>query len=203
MSPLLGALTDTLAPMKTRKISLTRLHAINWYGYADSIPVSGNLLLAGVTGSGKSILMDLLQFVLIGDRRLVKFNQSATGERSGRDLKGYVLGDLKEEDGGAQQYMRQSAITYAALEFTWPDGKRVETWGLRVEFASAAEQQGRISPWWCEGRLERAAISSPRLRTANASLANCPTGARWSRSAAARFFPASRNTAATCPRRGI
>ena len=141
--------------MKTRKISLTQLHAINWYGYADSIPVAGNLLLAGVTGSGKSILMDLLQFVLIGDRRLVKFNQSATGERSGRDLKGYVLGDLKEEDGGVEQYMRQSAITYAALEFTWPDGKRVETWGLRVEFTSAAEQQGRISPWWCEGRLER------------------------------------------------
>lgn len=141
--------------MKTRKISLTRLHAINWYGYADSIPVAGNLLLAGVTGSGKSILMDLLQFVLIGDRRLVKFNQSATGERSGRDLKGYVLGDLKEEDGGVEQYMRSSAITYAALEFTWPDGARVETWGLRVEFASAAEQQGRISPWWCEGRLER------------------------------------------------
>ena len=141
--------------MKTRKISLTQLHAINWYGYADSIPVAGNLLLAGVTGSGKSILMDLLQFVLIGDRRLVKFNQSATGERSGRDLKGYVLGDLKEEDGGVDQYMRQSAITYAALEFTWPDGKRVETWGLRVEFTSAAEQQGRISPWWCEGRLAR------------------------------------------------
>ena len=141
--------------MKTRKISLTQLHVINWYGYADSIPVAGNLLLAGVTGSGKSILMDLLQFVLIGDRRLVKFNQSATGERSGRDLKGYVLGDLKEEDGGVEQYMRSSAIAYAALEFTWPDGRRVETWGLRVEYASAAEQHGKISPWWCEGRLER------------------------------------------------
>ncbi len=149
--------------MKTRKISLTQLHAINWYGYADSIPVAGNLLLAGVTGSGKSILMDLLQFVLIGDRRLVKFNQSATGERSGRDLKGYVLGDLKEEESGVGQYMRQSAITYAALEFTWPDGQRVETWGLRVEFTSAAEQQGRISPWWCEGRLERGDFLSSTL----------------------------------------
>jgi len=42
-----------LHPMKTRKIGLTRLHAIHWYGYADSIPVAGNLLLAGVTGSGK------------------------------------------------------------------------------------------------------------------------------------------------------
>jgi putative exonuclease SbcCD C subunit/AAA domain-containing protein len=141
--------------MNTRSISLTQLHAINWYGYADSIPVSGNLLLAGVTGSGKSILMDLLQFVLIGDRRLVKFNQSATGERSDRDLKGYVLGDLKEEIGGVKQYMRQSAVTYVALEFTWPDGQQVETWGMRIEFTSAAEQHGRITPWWCKGRLNR------------------------------------------------
>jgi energy-coupling factor transporter ATP-binding protein EcfA2 len=144
----------------TRKISLTRIHAINWYGYADSIPIAGNLLLAGVTGSGKSILMDLIQVVLVGDRRLVKFNQSATGAASSRDLKGYVLGDIKEDEGGVTQYMRDSAITYAALEFTWPDasgaeGRRIETWGLRVEYTSAAEQQGRISPWWCEGRLER------------------------------------------------
>lgn len=143
-----------------RKISLTRIHAINWYGYADSISVAGNLLLAGVTGSGKSILMDLIQVVLVGDRRLVKFNQSATGAASSRDLKGYVLGDIKEDEGGVTQYMRDSAITYAALEFTWPDsaaeeGHRIETWGLRVEYTSAAEQQGRISPWWCEGRLER------------------------------------------------
>src|SRR5689334_15868766 len=133
----------------TRKISLSRLHAINWYGYADSIPVAGNLLLAGVTGSGKSILMDLMQFVLVGDRRLVKFNQSATGASSSRDLKGYVLGDIKEDEGGIAQYMRDSAIAYAALEFTWPDdratqGRRVETWGLRVEYTSTAEQQGRI-----------------------------------------------------------
>lgn len=139
----------------TRKISLSCFHAINWYGYADSIPVAGNLLLAGVTGSGKSILMDLLQFILVGDRRLVKFNQSATGAASARDLKGYCLGDIKEDEGGVAQYMRDSAITYAALEFTWPDGKRVETWGLRVEYTSSAEQQGRISPWWCEGRLKR------------------------------------------------
>ena len=84
---------------KGRAIRLTRLHALNWYGYRDSIAVEGNLLLAGVTGSGKSILMDLIQFVLVGDLRLVKFNQSATGDRSDRTLKGYCLGDTKQEEG--------------------------------------------------------------------------------------------------------
>ena len=128
----------------TRTIRLTRIHALNWYGYKDTIPVEGNLLLAGLTGSGKSILMDLIQFVLVGDQRLVRFNQSATGDRSDRSLKGYCLGDTKEEENGVTQYMRSSAITYVALEFTWPNGKKCETWGIRVEFTSTAEAQARI-----------------------------------------------------------
>ena len=140
--------------MTNRKISLTRLHAINWYGYQDCIPVTGNLLLAGLTGSGKSILMDLIQLVLVGDRRMTRFNQSATGERSGRDLKGYCLGDIKQEEGGVAQYMRKSAVTFTALEFTWPDHDKIETWGLRIEFTSAAENKGRIEPFMVPDRLE-------------------------------------------------
>jgi hypothetical protein len=142
----------------TRTIRLTRLHALNWYGYQDTLPVEGNLLLAGVTGSGKSILMDLVQFVLVGDQRAVRFNQSATGDRSDRTLKGYVLGDTKQEEDGVTQYMRQAAIAYVALEFTWPGNRkkeRVETWGLRVEFTSAAENQGRVTPFLIPASLER------------------------------------------------
>jgi putative exonuclease SbcCD C subunit/AAA domain-containing protein len=139
----------------SRTIRLRRAHALNWYGYRDTIPFEGNVLLAGVTGSGKSVLMDLIQFVLVGDQRLVRFNQSATGERSQRTLKGYCLGDTKQEEDGINPYMRQSAITYAALEFIWPDGKRSETWGMRIEFGSAADTQGRISPFLVPCSLER------------------------------------------------
>ena len=139
----------------SRTIRLTRIHALNWYGYKDSIPVEGNLLLAGVTGSGKSILMDLIQFVLIGDQRLVRFNQSATGDRSDRSLKGYCLGDTKQEENGVTQYMRQSAITYVALEFTWPNGNRQETWGLRIEFGSAAEAHGKVTPFLVPAAMAR------------------------------------------------
>ncbi|MFM1770455.1 MAG: hypothetical protein RJA22_2984 [Verrucomicrobiota bacterium] len=139
----------------TRTIRLTGLHAINWYGYKDSIRVDGNLLLAGVTGSGKSILMDLVQLVLVGDQRLVRFNQSATGDRSDRSLKGYCLGDTKQEENGVTQYMRSSAITYVALEFTWPNRKRRETWGLRIEFGSAAEAQGKVTPFFIPAALQR------------------------------------------------
>ena len=139
----------------SRAIHLTRFHALNWYGYRDSIPVDGNLLLAGVTGSGKSILMDLIQFVLVGDLRLVKFNQSATGTHSDRSLKGYCLGDTKQEEGGVTQYMRDSAVSYVALEFTWPNRRKFETWGFRIEFASAAESQGRVTPFFIPAALTR------------------------------------------------
>jgi uncharacterized protein YPO0396 len=63
----------------SRAIKLTRIHALNWYGYNDSLPVEGNLLLAGVTGSGKSVVMDLIMTVLVGtDAAHHHFNRSAT-----------------------------------------------------------------------------------------------------------------------------
>lgn len=139
----------------TRTIRLRRVHALNWYSYKDTIPFEGNVLLAGVTGSGKSVLMDLIQYVLIADQRLVRFNLSATGERSQRTLKGYCLGDTKQEGDGINPYMRQSAITYVALEFVWPDGKRSETWGMRIEFTSAADIQGKVSPFFFPCSVER------------------------------------------------
>lgn len=132
----------------SRKINLTRIHAINWYGYSDSFAVTGNLLIAGITGSGKSALMDLIQLVLVGDQR-AKYNTSATGKASTRNLKSYCLGDTKEDIDGVPQYMRpEGAVTYAALEFSWPDGKRAETWGLRVEFTSAAQQTADTTPFF-------------------------------------------------------
>jgi uncharacterized protein YPO0396 len=125
----------------SRRINLTRIHAINWFGYNDTLDVHGNLLIAGVTGSGKSILMDLIQLVLVGDQKS-KYNQSATGASSTRTLKSYCLGDTKQDIDGTPQYMHEKGvITYVALEFTWPDCRRVETWGLRIEFDSASQNQ--------------------------------------------------------------
>ena len=145
----------------SRAIKLTRLHAINWYGYNDSLPVAGNLLLAGVAGSGKSVIMDLVMAVLVGTEVAHNhFNRSATGGHSDRTLKGYCLLDTKREEGGMPQYQRdKGAITYIALEFTWPakpdDETRVETWGLRIEFRNASENQGKVTPFLCPASLTR------------------------------------------------
>ncbi len=137
------------------QIELTRIHAINWFGYQDVFDIAGNLLIAGVTGSGKSILMDLVQLVLIGDQKS-KYNQSATGKASSRTLKSYCLGDTKDEIEGVAQYMRnEGATTYAALEFTRPCG-RIETWGLRVEFDSAAQNQAsKRHGFMIQGRMDK------------------------------------------------
>jgi uncharacterized protein YPO0396 len=145
----------------SRAIRLTRLHAINWYGYNDTLPVEGNLLLAGVTGSGKSVLMDLVMTVLVGtDVAHQHFNRSATGGKSDRTLKSYCLLDTKREENGLPQYQRdKGAITYIVLEFAWPaktgEETRVETWGLRIEFRNAAENQGHIRAFYCDGALSR------------------------------------------------
>jgi len=58
------------------------------------------------------------------------------------------------------EYQRnKGAITYIALEFTWPakagETPRVETWGLRIEFRNTAENQGHIDSYYCDGQLCR------------------------------------------------
>lgn len=141
----------------SRAIRLTKIHALNWYGYRDSLPVVGNLVLAGVTGSGKSILMDLLMLVLVGpERARHHFNRSATGSRSDRTIKGYCLLDTKREENGQPQYFHDKGVTtYIAAEFTWPDGVRKETWGLRFEFRNTTENDGYTTPFFCPASLER------------------------------------------------
>jgi len=127
--------------MASRCIRLTRMHAIQWFGYCDTFDVHGNLLVAGRTGAGKSVLMDLLQLVLIGDQRS-KYNAASDGRShtSGRDKKGYCLCDTQEDVNGVPQFARDGGITYIALEFTWPDGETTETWGMRIEYGDAGTQ---------------------------------------------------------------
>lgn len=141
-----------------RAIQLTKIHALNWYGYRDSLPVKGNLVLAGVTGSGKSILMDLLMLVLVGpEKARHHFNRSATGGKSDRTIKGYCLLDTKREENGQPQYFHDKGVTtYIGAEFTWPDGKRVETWGLRFEYHNTTENDGTTTPFFCPTSLDRA-----------------------------------------------
>ena len=76
----------------SERISLSRILAVNWYGYRQFIDVAGLTLITGANGSGKSALLDLIQFVMLGEAQS-KFNKAAAGAGSGRSLRGYCRYD--------------------------------------------------------------------------------------------------------------
>ncbi|CAN5830266.1 SbcC/MukB-like Walker B domain-containing protein [soil metagenome] len=143
----------------TSRITLSRIIAVNWYGYRQFIDLRGLSLITGANGSGKSALLDLIQFVMLGEQ-LSRFNKAAAGAGSGRTLRGYCLCDTNTLGrDGQERFLRSSGVTVAALEFEFPleEGEsepRRQTWGARIEFDSPTAK-GRTL-WFCiPARLER------------------------------------------------
>jgi hypothetical protein len=123
----------------SQRISLTRIIAIHWYGFRQIFDVDDNVLISGAFGTGKSALLDLMQYVLLGGEK--QFNRAAAGNARGRDLVGYCLGDTNQTRNGQRHFLRQNGVSLIALEFSRPaehgkESKR-ETWGIRVQFSSA------------------------------------------------------------------
>jgi len=104
---------------------LTKIKLINWHYFANvTLELGGGTLLTGDNGSGKSTVLDAIQYVLVADLRQVKFNISAHDE-SKRDLMGYVRCKTgAQRDEGSQPYLRAGDVTsYAVLEF-YDSGKQ-------------------------------------------------------------------------------
>lgn len=123
----------------SQRISLTRIIAIHWYGFRQIFDVDDNILISGAFGTGKSALLDLMQYVLLGGEK--QFNRAAAGNARGRDLVGYCLGDTNQTRNGQRHFLRQSGVSLIALEFSRPaergkESKR-ETWGIRIQFSSS------------------------------------------------------------------
>ena len=123
----------------SQRISLTRIIALNWYGFRQIFDVSDNILISGGFGTGKSALLDLIQYVLLGEHW--RANRAAAGNARGRDVVGYCLGDTNQTRNGQRHFLRPGGVTIVALEFTRPaergrkESKR-ETWGVRLEYSS-------------------------------------------------------------------
>lgn len=90
------------------------------------------------SGTGKSALLDLMQYVLLGEHW--RANRAAAGNARGRDLIGYGLGDTDQTRDGQRHFLRSSGVTLAALEFARAErgGREAqrETWGIRVRVLS-------------------------------------------------------------------
>ncbi len=141
-----------------QRITLSRIIAINWYGFRQIIPVDGNGLIAGAFGTGKSALLDLMQYVLLGGDHW-KPNRAAAGRGRGRTLVSYCLCDSNTERDSQPHYVRQSGVTIAALEFAWPGKeKRRETWGARIEYSSPTAEP-KLAWFFVPDRIEWAALA--------------------------------------------
>lgn len=138
-----------------RPIQLTRIVAVNWYGFNQVIEVDGNIVITGEYGTGKSVLLDLIQRVLLGSA--TRFNRAATGDTSSRKLKGYCLCDTNTGTDAGEDFARSQTVTFIALEFTWPDGKKRQTWGQRIEYASTTSRPSMLYFCWPD-RLELEAV---------------------------------------------
>ena len=99
-------------------ITLERIRLVNWHNFADTVIDIGNrCLLAGDNGSGKSTIIDAIQYAMAADLRKARFNAAAGDRKGGRDLMGYVRCKLGAED---TEYHRGDTVAHVLLEFSWP-----------------------------------------------------------------------------------
>jgi hypothetical protein len=145
----------------SQRISLTRIVALNWYGFREIFDVDDNVLISGAFGTGKSALLDLIQYVMLGEHW--RANRAAAGNARGRDLVGYCLGDTNQTRAGQRHFLRTSGVTLVALEYTRvPERARAEpvreTWGIRLEYSSA-DAQPRQTYFFLPDRLDYAQIA--------------------------------------------
>ncbi len=103
---------------------------VNWHYFRDETLCFQEIsLLAGDNGSGKSTIIDALQYALVADIRKIRFNSSAASSRqSARSLESYARCKMGME--GAE-YARGDSISHIVLEFSSPE--RIFCAGVAVE----------------------------------------------------------------------
>ncbi|MFW5727969.1 MAG: ATP-binding protein, partial [Spirochaetia bacterium] len=74
------------------KLLLNRMRLVNWHYFQDeTVQFKEISLLAGDNGSGKSTIIDALQYALVANINKIRFNSSAaTSRQSARSLESYV-----------------------------------------------------------------------------------------------------------------
>lgn len=112
-------------------ISVKRLHLINWMYYSKlTVEFERGNLLTGITGSGKSSLVDAMQVILLGQTGGRSFfNKSATGTRSDRTLVTYLRGKYHDKE-----YKRPDRAFSSYLFLDFFDEVNRETFSFGVVF---------------------------------------------------------------------
>ena len=105
---------------------LVAIRLVNWYHFERvTLRLAGSCQLLGDNSSGKSTILDAVQFALVADMKQVRFNKAAN-DQSSRSLAGYVRYKLGSEDERVaptkddqrpQRFVRGSCTSYVMLQF--------------------------------------------------------------------------------------
>ncbi|HQD42044.1 MAG TPA: SbcC/MukB-like Walker B domain-containing protein, partial [Bacillota bacterium] len=97
---------------------LKKMLLINWhYFWQELIEFENINFLTGKNAAGKSTVIDAMQLLLLGDTSGHFFNKAAN-EKSARNLKGYLRGEIGDDGDIGFRYLRDGRFTsYIACEF--------------------------------------------------------------------------------------
>ncbi|WP_026961449.1 ATP-binding protein [Alicyclobacillus herbarius] len=99
-------------------IQLRRMLLVNWHYIVHQVfDFEQVTFLTGKNGAGKSTILDALQLVVLGDTSGHYFNKAAN-DNSKRTLRGYLRGEVAEEEDHGVIYLRDGQFSsYIAVEF--------------------------------------------------------------------------------------
>jgi uncharacterized protein YPO0396 len=119
---------------------LKKLLLIHWHYFVhETIEFEFINFLTGKNASGKSTIIDALQLVLLADTAGNSFNKAASGKNS-RTLKGYIMGELGDDEDSGFKYLRTSNFSsYVALEFFDDDKNAAFTAGCCFDVFSESD----------------------------------------------------------------
>ena len=88
-------------------ITLERVRLVNWHYFEETtIEIGNRCMFAGDNGSGKSTIIDAIQYAMAADLRKARFNAAAGDRKGGRDLTGYVRCKLGSDTTNISATMR-------------------------------------------------------------------------------------------------
>jgi uncharacterized protein YPO0396 len=124
---------------------LRRFRLVNWHYFTDAtVEMGPATLLGGDNASGKSTIIDAIQYGLVAQVGKIHFNAAASDRRTARSLESYCRCKVGAD---SLDYLRGDCISHVILEFG--DGERAFCAGIMVE--AFTEGDAREHEWLLEG----------------------------------------------------
>ena len=124
---------------------LRRARLVNWHFFSDTtVELGPATLLGGDNGSGKSTIIDAIQYALVAQVSKIRFNAAANERRAARTIESYSRCKIGAD---ALDYVRGDTLSHVILEFD--DGERSFCAGIMVE--AFVEGDAREHEWILDG----------------------------------------------------